>query len=60
LTGHGNIMGYRIRDRAGRFFGFAGARRAAWEDAWLRLQEAAAAEKPEWPEVTSDNKSIRL
>jgi len=39
ITGHGAIMGYRIRDRAGRFFGFGRDSHAAWEDAWQRMQD---------------------
>jgi hypothetical protein len=38
-TGRGTIVGYRIRDRDGRFFGFGDVRRAAWDDAWRRIQE---------------------
>jgi hypothetical protein len=42
MTGHGAIIGHRIRDRSGRFFGFGRDTYAAWEDAWRRIQENPA------------------
>jgi hypothetical protein len=53
MTGHGPIIGHRIRDRTGRFFGFGRDSYAAWEDAWRRIQEARnryLALEPPWLE----------
>ncbi len=45
MTGRGAIVGYWVRDRAGRFFGFGSDSRAAWEDAWRRTQNPVSPER---------------